>query len=151
MSKIRCWIVVFALLLSLIVGCGQQGVHLSGKVTFNGNPLPAGKIYFMPDGAKGNKGSTGYADVKNGQYSTSSSGGKITPGGALKVAIEGWDPNLSAKGKKGDTSGEQTFQALFPQYVLQVDVGSSSGTKDFEVPASAAKRKDKTETPMINP
>ena len=34
-------------------GCGGDGANrVSGKVTFNGKPLPAGKIYFTPDGAK---------------------------------------------------------------------------------------------------
>lgn len=140
-----------SLVLASLFGCGQQGVHLSGKVTFKGVPLPAGKIYFMADGAKGNKGAAGYADVSNGHYSTSATGGKITPGGALRVAIEGWDPEKSGKGKKGDTSGEQTFQALFPQYVTNVDVGTSASTKDFDVPASAATRKDQPDTPLINP
>lgn len=135
----------------VLVGCGGSGVHSSGKVTFKGEPVPKGKIYFIPDGSKGNKGATGWANIENGVYDTAAAGGKITVGGAMKVSIEGVDPNASGKAVKGDTSGEERIKSLFPVYETTVDLGSSSGTHDFEVPASAANPKNQPETPMINP
>ena len=65
------------LISALAFGCGDdKTARVSGKVTFNGRPVPAGKIYFMPDGEQGNTGSTGYADIKDGEYDTGSSGGR---------------------------------------------------------------------------
>ena len=35
------------------LGCGDgKGYRLTGKVTFKGQPIPVGKIYFNPDGSK---------------------------------------------------------------------------------------------------
>ena len=43
--------------LLLAAGCGEAGparYHVSGKVTFNGQPVPAGQIVFEPDPTAGN-------------------------------------------------------------------------------------------------
>src|SRR5690349_15492401 len=93
-----------------LAGCGGVNtVHVSGKVTFQGKPVPAGKIYFIPDGTKGNTGTTGYADIKNGEYNTASTGGGGVSPGAVKVKIDGFDP--SAQPEKKDL--EATVKSLF--------------------------------------
>src|SRR5689334_6906923 len=77
----------------LAVGCGGEKTYrVSGKVTFKGKALPAGRIIFLPDASKGNKGSEGYADIKDGAYDTAAPGGKGATGGAMTVRIEAWDP-----------------------------------------------------------
>jgi hypothetical protein len=120
-------------------GCGDsKGGRVSGKVTFNGKPVPAGKIYFIPDAAKGNTGQAGFADIKDGQYDTASSGGQGVKPGAMKVAIEGSDPASKETDKK---SGEVTTKALFPRWETTAEVPAGGGTLDFEVPASAAQPK----------
>jgi hypothetical protein len=136
-SALLIWIVP-VVCSCLALGCGGDGTNrISGKVTFMGQPVPAGKIYFMPDGSKGNTGPTGYADIKNGIYDTSSAGGRGAPAGAVIIAIEGIDP--SGPPAKADPSGEVTTRVLFPRYETTADLPASSSTKDIDVPAEAAR------------
>ena len=109
--------------------------------TFGGQPILSGKIYFTPDGGKGNKGPTGYATIVDGAYDTSWSGGSGVGKGPMVVAIEGFDPGSEGKKEKGDTSGEATIKALFPRYETTADLPGGTTTKDFDVPADAAKAK----------
>jgi hypothetical protein len=127
-----------ALLCAAALGCGGGNSHrVSGKVTFKGQPIPAGMIYFMPDESKGNTGPTGYADIKDGEYDTSAEGGQGIVGGPVIIAIEGIDP--AAKPDKADPSGEVTAKALFPRYETTADLPRSDSTKDIDVPAEAVK------------
>lgn len=132
------------------LGCGSNGSRVSGKITFQGKPVPAGKIYFTPDGSKGNTGQTGYATITDGTYDTSASGGMEVGQGPMIVAIEGLDPSQRGSAEKGDTSGEETVKALFARYETTLDV-SGNTTKDFDVPASAANQPTVGERPMIVP
>jgi hypothetical protein len=129
--------IVPALLFCLPLGCGGGGTtHVSGKITFMGNPVPAGKIYFVPDASKGNSGPTGYADIKDGKYDTSKTGGKAPVSGPVIIAIEGIDP--SGPPDKAE-SPDVTAKLLFARYEMPFDVPKSSTTKDIDVPESAAK------------
>ena len=66
----------------LIVGCGGPKLYdVSGRVTYDGQLLPAGVIYFDPDVTKQNDGPQGYAVIKNGTYNTSARGGRGVVGG----------------------------------------------------------------------
>jgi hypothetical protein len=117
----------------LMTSCGTSGStvhHLSGKVTFNGKPLPAGRIFFLPNTARGNAGQGGFAEIKDGTYDTRHNGNP-TPGGALIVRIDGFD----GKGAPGNPAG----QALFLAYEVEVEVPRADATQDFDVPAAAAK------------
>jgi hypothetical protein len=129
--------VLSASLFCLVIGCGGDKTYrVSGKVTFKGQPLPAGRIYFMPDTKAGNKGASCFADIKNGAYDTASSGGRGSSGGAMTVRIEGWDPSQPQKSEKG---GESSPKALFTPYQTNADLPKEDATKDFDVPAAAAK------------
>lgn len=135
---------VVAVLALCAVGCGGgKTVRVSGKVTFGGKPVPSGKIYFMADGSKGNTGATGFADIVNGEYDTSADGGSGATPGPVKVVIDGFDPTASPdKPKKtGPTEDveQPTVKVLFAQYETAFEIPSSTTTKDFDVPASAAK------------
>jgi len=143
---------VLALSLSAL-GCGDsKGYRFQGKVTFKGQPVAAGKIYFNPDGSKGNTGASGYADIKDGTYDTSATGGRGFGGGPAIIAIEGFDPSAQGEKDKNDKSGETTIKALFPRYEFTMDLGKESQTKDFEVPGEAATRQpNKKETGVIIP
>ena len=128
-----------AFLCCLAVGCGgESGNNVSGKVTFKGQPVPAGKIYFTPDSAKGNSGPQGYAEIKDGVYDTSAAGGHEVGSGPMTVSIDGFDPSKSAKKEKGDVSGEETILMIFPTYTTTADLPDDDSTKDFDVPAEAA-------------
>jgi hypothetical protein len=127
-----------ALVGCLALGCGGDKTYrVSGKVTFKGQPIPAGRITFTPDNTKGNKGPAGYAEIKGGQYDTSATGGRGTVGGAMNVMIEGYDP--SAAPDKAAKSGEGTMKPLFPRYDTKADLPAGDTTKDFDVPADAVK------------
>jgi hypothetical protein len=125
------------LLVGAISGCGgSSGSHVSGKVTFKGQPVPTGKIMFLPDSAAGNSGQAGFADIKDGVYDTSAVGGQGTTPGANVVRIEGIDPN-PPPGAEPDV----TSTILFSGYEVKMDVPESKSTKDFDVPEDAAKPK----------
>jgi hypothetical protein len=140
------------LLLSLSsLGCGGDGTcRISGKITFKGAPVPAGKIYFTPDGSKGTTGSAGFATIKNGIYDTSAEGGAGVVKGTLKVMIEGIDPSAPAEKVKGEVSGEATVKTLFAGYEGSLEVAGDM-TKDFDVPAEAGKPKPQGEKKFIQP
>lgn len=130
-----------ALAACLFVGCGggeqePEGFHLSGKVTYDGKPVPAGKIYFTPDTSQGNKGLAGYADITNGQYDTTATGGKKHAGGAMTVRIEGFD---TSAGTTVDAAGEEIRSMLFPTHEIKLELPKEDTTKDFDVPAGEQK------------
>ena len=122
------------LLAILAVGCGDTGNRLSGKVTFNGQPVPAGKIYIVPDSSKGNKGEAGYADIVNGTYDTSAEGGKGAVTGAVTITVEGIDPNPPPGGEPDVTS-----TVLFSGYEIKADLPAAASEKNIDVPAEARK------------
>lgn len=148
--RARRAVALFSLVVALgAAGCGGDGANrISGKVSFNGKPLPAGKIYFTPDGSKGNTGAAGFADIKDGVYDTGTGRGSVK--GAVVVAIEGFDPGQSGAKEKGDTSGETTVKSLFARYEIKLDV-TGTMTKDFEVPAEAGKNQQKGERQIVQP
>lgn len=124
-----------------LLGCGGDGTyHVSGKVTFKGQPVPAGKVFFLPDGTKGNSGPAGYADIKDGEYNTAS-GGKKAKAGAIIFAVEGFDPKSPPKkiDRKADPEGEITTTILFARYEKQIELPTAASTQNIDVPADAAK------------
>src|SRR5262245_247161 len=80
--------------LALLAGCGggPKRLHLSGQVLYNGQPVPAGEIYFDPDVAKGKDGPQGFARIENGRYDTRKGGVPLTAGPHV-VRILGFDGN----------------------------------------------------------
>ncbi len=149
----RCRILPAAALVALALGCGpgDKGYRVSGKVTYKGQPIPLGKIYFIPDTAKGNTGATGYADIRDGSYDTSASGGRGFPGGPVVIAVEGLDPNAKGDKDKADKSGEVTIKTLFPRYEVKDDFPKEAVTKDIVVPADAATAPVEKGPAVINP
>jgi hypothetical protein len=117
----------------LTLGCGDAKLsHVSGKVNFNGKPVPAGKVYILPDSGKGNTGASGFADIKDGKYDTKLAGGQPAASGAVIFAIEGIDPVPPP-----NAGPDVTTTVLFPRYEERADLPASTSTKDIEVPASA--------------
>jgi hypothetical protein len=117
-------IVVVALVMQ--VGCESSRTdefHLSGRVTFDGAPVPSGYILFNPDLRAGTDGLQGYTEIENGRYDTSVSQ-KGVSGGHYVAQIHGFvmDPHP---------------KRLFQPYDQRVELSGSSNTVDFEVPVSA--------------
>lgn len=116
--------------LGFSAGCGKPKVpryNLSGTVTYQGKPVPAGRILFEPDIRKGNDGPQGYSDIKEGKYGTDRFG-KGAVSGPLVVTIIG-------------TTGEGASEAnllgrpLFPRYQTTIDLPEEAMEYDFEVPS----------------
>jgi hypothetical protein len=116
----------------LLAGCGPTGpvrFEVSGEVTFRGQPVPAGMIYFTPDAPKGNQGPQAYAPIRQGKYDTRH-GGKGTVGGPVTVRIEGFDGKGEVPGAVGNP--------LFVAYEIPAELPHSDTTQTFDVPVSAA-------------
>jgi hypothetical protein len=114
-----------------LLGCGDgNGYRVSGKATFEGKPIPVGRIYFTPDAAQQNTGAAGYAAIKDGAYDTSAEGGMGVVAGPMIVKIEGSD------GVRTDDEHPFGNQLFYP-YETKANLPKSSSTKDFDVPASA--------------
>ena len=112
-------------------GCFKGGppeYHLSGSVTFQGKPVPAGQLFFDPDYARGNDGPAGFAYIKDGRYDTRA-GGKGVVGGPHTVRIHGADGKPDAELPVG--------RPLFREYAAKAALPRQDGTHDFDVPASA--------------
>ncbi len=119
-------------LASVLLGarCGSGGPaqhHVSGQVTFHGEPVPAGVIRFLPDTAQGNQGPAGYAPIEGGRYNTARSG-RGTVGGPHAVVISGYDG-------QPDPSGESAHGApLFADHHTTADLPTTTTTLDFHLP-----------------
>jgi hypothetical protein len=84
--------------LALAAGCGSGGGTVSGKVTYNSEPVKGGKVIFMPLDTKGGKSADIAAD---GTYTVEG-----LPPGEVKVAVDtsGFAP---AKMPRGSNSSSQ--------------------------------------------
>ena len=76
----------------LTTGCNRRPVlyHVSGTVTYDGQPLPAGQVFFDADLTKGHDGPQGFAYIKDGQFDTAQ-GGRGVLGGPYVIRIQGFD------------------------------------------------------------
>lgn len=113
-------------------GCGEakrEIAHLSGKVTFKGQPVPEGFINFLPDVPGGNQGEVKAFSIKDGAYNTAEGSNPGVYPGANKIMISGFD----GKAKKLWPKGVQIFNPIN----LDLTVAAGTNTKDFEVPLSA--------------
>ena len=119
-----------ALAVSLTVGCGGPGgparYDVEGQVTYGDQPVPAGRVVFEPDPAKGNKGPASYAEINDGSYATES--GKGTVGGPHVVRILGTDGVANEESPGGNM--------LFSPFQTTADLPKEAATQDFEVPES---------------
>src|SRR5689334_12932781 len=77
-----------AALLSLLVaggGCADRNssvdtlprVAVSGSVTLDGKPLPAGSVQFLPEAAEAGKGVTAVGDIKDGTFTIDKDQGPV--------------------------------------------------------------------------
>ena len=128
MIRIRVTATILALpLAAVLAGCaGERLYHVSGIVTYQGKPVPAGQIVFEPDASAGNKGPAAFAKIKDGHYDTSLGDSRGTVGGPHLVRIHGRD---------GIPRGELlNGLPLFRDYQTKIDLPKKSGEQNFEVP-----------------
>jgi hypothetical protein len=80
----------FGLILA-ISGCGSKTYNVSGTVTFNGVPIPEGRISFVPEDSSPGGGGA----ISNGRYSVD------VPPGKAKVQINASKLMKLPEGEKG--------------------------------------------------
>jgi len=118
--------------LAVLSGCSSKPkpAQLSGKVTFKGQPVPAGYVSLAPDVGNGTKGPLRVFQVKDGVYDSA----KDTPSGidpgSYMVRIAGFDGvKIPFFGQ-----GKQIFNEVTDLYITVPD---GTSTKDFVIPESA--------------
>lgn len=124
-------LILCLLLAPLLVGCGQSGPLLfdvSGAVTYNGQPIPAGTVLFQPDASQGCSGPAGIAVIRNGRYDTAEKSGRGVVGGPHIVQVIGFD------GKPVDDMCPDG-EPLFPDYTITIELPKENTSHDISVPA----------------
>lgn len=123
-----CCIVVMAVVFS---GCSSEKKlsQISGKVSFKGEPVPAGYVTFTPDVGKGTNGQVVGFQIKDGSYDSNRNTPPGLPPGSYQVRIGGFDGiKIPMWGQ-----GKQIFNPIEDNCT----VTDGSSTKDFEIPESA--------------
>ena len=119
-----------ALVLLLAAGCGsgEKLFTLTGTVTYDGKPVPAGVIYFDPDPTKGAGGTQGFATIKDGKFTTGV-GGQGIQGGAYDIRVMGFD------GKPGDEA--PMGKPLWPgeEHTEKRDIPAADTELKIDIPA----------------
>ena len=125
-------VLLLAILAFNIMPSGERKLfHVSGKVMFDADPVPAGFVLFDPDISAGNDGAQGYAEIKDGIFDTASTG-KGTSGGDYVVRVRGFVP------PHGDVPGKM----LFREYKQTIQLPTDDSLQDIVVPASARSKTD---------
>jgi hypothetical protein len=109
-------------------GCGDKGpqrYQFAGKVTYQGQPVPAGIMYFDPD-VPGNDGPQGHATIKDGAYDTRLLGNQGPGGGRYLVRIYAHDGVPVPELPMG--------KLLFPEVIVPKDLPKADGPLDIVVP-----------------
>jgi hypothetical protein len=117
--------------LAVFLGCSSkpQPSQLSGKVTFKGQPVPAGYISFTPDVTKGGLGPTQVMQIKEGVYDSSKEGEPGINPGVYLLEIAGFDgKRIPMYGQ-----GKQIFTPVKDTHT----VPQGTSTKDIVIPDSA--------------
>jgi hypothetical protein len=128
--RLAALMAVLLVVFGVSAGCGthEKVAQLKGKVTFKGQPVPAGWISFMPDSAKGNQGSVVVAQIKDGVYDTALSGAGVVPGPNV-IRIAGFDGKVIPRWAQG--------KQIFNIHELRDTLPEGATAKDFTVPDSA--------------
>ncbi len=122
---------------TLAAGCGgggEKAFRLSGEVRYDGQPIPYGDVLFTPDGAKGNSGPQGIAQIRDGRYDTGAAEGKGFAGGPTVVRVTGF----TGPGGK-----------LLCEVELPVELPRQDGTHAIDVPKQKDAPKDVPKGPEI--
>ena len=130
------------LLGAILTGCGGRGglekVIVSGKVSYDGQPVDNGQIYFYP--TEGTKGPVSGAPIKDGAYVAHAKDG--VPVGKHLVKIEGYrthDASRDGDMLTGAASGGAPVQYIPPKYnrstELEVTIPRENRkfTQDYEL------------------
>ena len=126
------WVDMFGLgvfLLSTLIGCGKgeglERVAVSGKATYQEEPIVEGQIRFIAK--DGTKAPVTIEPIRDGQYNTETSGG--VPAGSYRVMIRSYDPNERAPSGPGSPPRKQLLPTKYNvQSTLTLEVVSGQGS-----------------------
>jgi hypothetical protein len=131
-SSRRFYAILALPVLLVIASCGSDDglgkrYSVSGKVTYNGNPLERGEISFISEDLKNNIGATGR--ITNGSYTLSTGGGDDgAQVGKYKVTITAKEDYLEKARadflKESKKQSESTY--IPPQYVAKAEAAAKS-------------------------
>lgn len=139
----RNWTRLFcgAIFLGTFVGCGNRGYEgdqrypLSGKVTFDGEPVDLGSISFLPVGDGGKQRVSG-GQIEDGKYSVPEAQGanagryRVEIRWAKKTGKQHYDGELQMK---VDDRKEALPKKFHSDSTLTADVSAENTTFDFEL------------------
>lgn len=118
-------------LILFAAGCARSGpetFHVSGMVTYQDQPLPAGVIYFDPDVTKGHDGPQGFARIKDGKFDTRIPPAKPVTAGPHIVRISGFN---------GKPQNELPLGLpIFPEYSLKLEMPREDSEHTLTVPSA---------------
>tara|TARA_R110002095_G_scaffold151355_1_gene130896 strand:- start:3500 stop:3943 length:444 start_codon:yes stop_codon:yes gene_type:complete len=104
---------------------------VSGLMTYDGKPVPAGLVFFEPDSRQGNSGPGGVAEILDGHYQTKPNKGIV--GGPHIVRVIGYmKPHLAKQPEPDLMFSEQRLLIDFP---IEDNV-----SKDIDVHSSLQKK-----------
>ena len=132
----KSYIAVAGLLLFLLPGCssgdGFERIGVSGKVTYQGQPVVKGQIRFVPQ--PGTKAPVVIEAIRDGHYATKTSGG--VPVGTYRVEIRAFDPNAPPQKTPQDLPPRQ----LLPEehntksrVIVVLESGDTDLERDFDL------------------
>jgi hypothetical protein len=141
-GRVLCRVILAITLLTVVQGCNsrQERASVSGKVTFDGQPLSNGQIVFEPMGA----GRLGIAQIADGAYTMPAQQGP-SPGKYL-VRITANRPTgekVSAGGRAADAAPVDVVEQFIPpryndRSELNVEIGAEGEVvRDFELRSAA--------------
>lgn len=132
-----CLCLCILMMVVFSIGCGRTTgparYDLSGTITYDGKPVPAGSILFAPDTSKGNDGPGASAEIKDGVYRTRAGYGTI--GGPHLATISGYDGVPFQSGAMTIPLGKP----LFANVQISIDLPKQTTTHDIAIPAQKAK------------
>jgi len=111
------------------LGCGGGRSERSGTVTVDGAPLPYGEINFSPDSAKGGKGGSAAATIRDGKFRAEA--GAVGPG-FYEVRITGSDAPPPAGAVP--SPGTRPPSVLVRDYKVGVEFPAGSSEHRFDIP-----------------
>lgn len=122
-----------------VAGCRPAGLpryHVSGSVTFDGTPVPAGTVSFVPLNSGSGPKPYGFCGIKAGRYASRT--GQSPGSGRYRAIVVGCD-GVPYQTKIADVIENHPHgKKLFPTYVVEVDVPPRHGSVfDFAVPREA--------------
>lgn len=115
-------------------GCGPQArFNVTGNVTLDGQPVPAGTVTFIPLGTEPAGRTAGVAQISRGRFATRD--GRSPGSGRHRVLVNGCD-GVPCTSRLGDTVIEHPMgKDLFTSHVVEVDLPAKSGfVLDIAVP-----------------